>query len=117
LRTSELLLSLLGKLHAGTPKKHLHRCEGNLPKRAFNINVLTHILGYFSKQISKNERQFFLETLELYREGRVPFTSALRLVKSWAVRFENEYLLSQTFFDPYPGDLMEWSDAGRPIEL
>lgn len=98
-------------------ESHLHKCMDSPPKRTSNINVLMHILGYFSKELSKNEKQFFLETLELYRDGRVPFTSALSLVKSWAVRFQNKYLLSQTFFDPYPSDLMEWSDAGRPIEL
>jgi uncharacterized protein YbgA (DUF1722 family)/uncharacterized protein YbbK (DUF523 family) len=96
---------------------HLQKAMETPPKRASNINVFMHILGYFSKELSKNEKRFFLETLGLYREGRVPFTSALGLAKSWAVRFQNQYLLSQSFFDPYPNDLMEWSDAGRPIEL
>jgi uncharacterized protein YbgA (DUF1722 family)/uncharacterized protein YbbK (DUF523 family) len=96
---------------------HLHKAIENPPKRTSNINVFMHILGYFSDELSKNEKQFFIETLQLYREGRVPFTSALSLVKSWAVRFQNQYLLSQSFFDPYPNELMEWSDAGRPIEL
>jgi len=96
---------------------HLQKAMETPPKRASSINVFMHILGYFSKELSKNEKQFFLETLGLYREGRVPFTSALGLAKSWAVRFQNQYLLSQSFFDPYPNDLMEWSDAGRPIEL
>ncbi len=98
-------------------EQHLHKSMENPPRRPSNINVFMHILGYFSKELSKDEKQFFLETIQLYREGRVPFTSALRLAKAWAVRFQNEYLLSQTFFDPYPSDLMEWSDAGRPIEL
>jgi uncharacterized protein YbgA (DUF1722 family)/uncharacterized protein YbbK (DUF523 family) len=96
---------------------HLQKAMESPPKRTSNINVLMHILGHFSQELSKSEKQFFLETLELYREGRVPFTSALALAKSWAVRFQNQYLLSQSFFDPYPSDLMEWSDAGRPIEL
>jgi len=98
-------------------KDHLQKAMDTPPRRTSNINVFMHILGHFSKELSKNEKQFFLETLELYREGRVPFTSALGLAKSWAVRFQNQYLLSQSFFDPYPNDLMEWSDAGRPIEL
>jgi len=96
---------------------HLQKAMESPPKRTSNINVFMHILGYFSNELSKSEKQFFLETLDLYREGRVPFTSALSLAKSWAVRFQNQYLLSQSFFDPYPSDLMEWSDAGRPIEL
>jgi len=76
-----------------------------------------HILGFFSKSLSKHERRFSLETLELYREGRIPFTSVLSIANAMAVRFQNEYLLGQTFFEPYPRELMEWSDAGRPIEL
>ena len=95
---------------------HLYRSMGLSPKRTSNINVLTHVLGYF-RDLSGKEKQFFLKTLQLYRKGRVPFTSTLRLAKAWAVRFQNEYLLQQTFFDPYPTDLMEWSDAGRPINL
>jgi uncharacterized protein YbgA (DUF1722 family)/uncharacterized protein YbbK (DUF523 family) len=121
-------MRLLGNLVANHEKRplsevltnyedHLQKAMETPPKRASNINVFMHILGYFSKELSKNEKQFFLETLGLYREGRVPFTSALGLAKSWAVRFQNQYLLSQSFFDPYPNDLMEWSDAGRPIEL
>jgi len=98
-------------------ESHLHTCFDNPPKRTSNMNVLMHILGFFSKNISSNEKRFFIETLELYRDGRIPFTSTLRLLKAWAVRFQNEYLLSQTFFDPYPSELIEWSDAGRPIEL
>ena len=121
-------MRVLGKLVANLEKRplsevlanyedHLHKAMETAPKRTSNINVFMHILGYFSKELSMNEKQFFLETLELYREGRVPFTSALSLAKSWAVRFRNQYLLNQSFFDPYPNDLMEWSDAGRPIEL
>jgi uncharacterized protein YbgA (DUF1722 family) len=81
------------------------------------MNVLMHVLGYFSKNLSGNEKRFFIETLDLYRDGRIPFTSTARLLNAWAVRFQNEYLLGQTFFDPYPNELIEWSDAGRPIEL
>ena len=97
-------------------ENHLHRCINNPPKQTSTINVLMHMLGYF-KELSRNERHFFLEALQLYREGRVPLTSTLRLLKSWAIRFRTEYLLNQTLFDPYPVDLIEWSDAGRPIEL
>jgi len=98
-------------------ESHLHSCFENPPKRTANMNVLMHILGYFSKNLSGNEKRFFIETLDLYRDGRIPFTSTARLLNAWAVRFQNEYLLGQTFFDPYPNELIEWSDAGRPIEL
>jgi uncharacterized protein YbgA (DUF1722 family)/uncharacterized protein YbbK (DUF523 family) len=96
---------------------HLKKALENPPKRTASINTLTHILGYFSKDLTRNEKRFFLETVDLYREGRVPFTSTIALLKGWSIRFQNEYLLQQTLFEPYPIDLLEWTDAGRPIEL
>jgi uncharacterized protein YbgA (DUF1722 family) len=98
-------------------EEHLRRSMRGPPKRTSNINVLMHILGFFSKELSKDEKQFFLQTVATYGEGRIPLASPLRLAKSWAVRFQNKYLLNQTFFDPYPSNLIEWSDAGRTIEL
>jgi uncharacterized protein YbgA (DUF1722 family)/uncharacterized protein YbbK (DUF523 family) len=121
-------LRVLGNIAANRDDKELHQTlteyENHLresmaapARRASNINVFMHIFGYFSRQLSSNEKQFFFETLQLYRDGRVPFTSALGLLKGWAIRFQDEYLTRQTFFEPFPVDLVEWSDAGRPIEL
>ena len=125
---SQKELNILGNLAANRDDKqikmvfadyerHLNDAMAAPSKRSSNINVFTHILGYFSKQLSSNEKQFFLETVQLYREGRVPFTSALGLLKGWAIRFQEEYLMRQAFFNPFPVDLVEWTDAGRPIEL
>jgi uncharacterized protein YbgA (DUF1722 family)/uncharacterized protein YbbK (DUF523 family) len=125
---SQKELRILGNIAANRDKKdikqilaeyeaHLHESMIAPSKRSSNINVFTHILGYFSKQLSANEKKFYLETVQLYRESRVPFTSALGLLKGWAIRFQDEYLMRQTFFNPFPVDLIEWSDAGRPIEL
>jgi uncharacterized protein YbgA (DUF1722 family)/uncharacterized protein YbbK (DUF523 family) len=125
---SQKELRILGNLAANRDEKdikqilaeyeaHLHESMTAPSKRSSNINVFTHILGYFSKQLSANEKKFFLETVQLYHESRVPFTSALGILKGWAIRFQEEYLMRQTFFNPFPVDLIEWSDAGRPIEL
>jgi len=125
---SQKELRVLGNIAANRERKglkqilaeyetHLQESMAAPSKRSSNINVFTHIFGYFSKHLSPNEKQFFLETVQLYREGRVPFTSALGLLKGWAIRFQDEYLMRQTFFEPFPVDLIEWSDAGRPIEL
>jgi uncharacterized protein YbgA (DUF1722 family) len=125
---SQKELRVLGNIAANRERKglkqilaeyetHLQESMAAPSKRSSNINVFTHIFGYFSKHLSPNEKQFFLETVQLYREGRVPFTSALGLLKGWAIRFQDEYLMRQTFFEPFPVDLIEWSDAGRPIEI
>lgn len=92
-------------------KKHyekflLQTLSGN-PKVTSNINVLMHFLGYFSGDLSSEEKSFFLENLQRYRDGHIPLLVNLNLIKSWIIRFGEEYLDKQTFFQPYPEDLMQ----------
>jgi uncharacterized protein YbgA (DUF1722 family)/uncharacterized protein YbbK (DUF523 family) len=78
----------------------------NTPKYTSNINVLMHALGYFSKNLKSEEKAFFLGELEKYRSGWIPLFSINKLIKSWIVRFNQEYLMDQRFFHPYPEELM-----------
>ena len=79
----------------------------NDPLPPSNINILMHAFGYFSKDLSRQEKAFFLESLEKYRQGRVPLLVIQNLLQSWIIRFNKEYLMDQTFFEPYPDELME----------
>lgn len=76
-------------------------------KYTATINVLMHIMGYFSKYLSVQEKKFLLNMFERYRSGTLPLSVPRLLLKSHAIRFEEKYLLNQTFFAPYPEDLME----------
>jgi len=70
-------------------------------------NVLMNSLGYFSKDLKSDEKQFFLHQLKRYREGRVPLVVPVDIMRSWIIRTNEEYLGSQTFFNPYPEELMD----------
>lgn len=72
-----------------------------------NINVLMHAFGYFSNNLKFPEKAFFQDSLQKYREGRLPLLAVTNLLKSWMIRFDEEYLLKQTFFEPYPEDLIQ----------
>jgi uncharacterized protein YbgA (DUF1722 family)/uncharacterized protein YbbK (DUF523 family) len=78
-----------------------------------DINVLMHGLGYFSKQLGREEKSFFLNLLEEYRAGRVPLSVPLTVLREYVVRFGEEYLASQTFFSPYPAELVDLADSGK----
>jgi uncharacterized protein YbgA (DUF1722 family)/uncharacterized protein YbbK (DUF523 family) len=78
-----------------------------------NINVLMHGLGYFSEKLSSDEKAFFLDSLERYRAGSVPLSVPLNIIRAFIVRFQEYYLAQQTFFQPYPEDLMEITDSGK----
>ncbi|AXV37128.1 MAG: cytoplasmic protein [Methanobacterium sp. BRmetb2] len=76
------------------------------PESTSNINILMHSMGYFSKELSHEEKSFFLDSIEKYREGIMPLIVNLNILKSWMIRFNEEYLAKQTFFEPYPEKLM-----------
>ena len=77
------------------------------------INSVYHCFGGFSKQISKEERVFFLNTVEEYRDERIPFTTIAHLLKSYAIRFNKDYLAKQSLLSPYPQQLSSILDTGK----
>jgi uncharacterized protein YbgA (DUF1722 family) len=83
------------------------------PKFSSYVNVLNHTFGYVSKHLTKEEKAFFLDMVDMYVEDRTPLSTCLALIKSWVVRFDVEYLANQTLFEPYPLELGETFDTNR----
>ncbi len=83
------------------------------PRYTSNINVLMHGLGYFKEDLSTEEKAFFLDSLESYRKSKVPLSVPLYLLKSYIIKYDNDYLKSQTYFEPYPEGLVEITDSGK----
>jgi len=88
-------------------EKHLYNALSSAPRYTSNINVLMHAFGYFSDKLSSPEKALFLDWIQKYREGKVSLCPAINTIRSWIVRFDDDYLMHQTFFEPYPEDLME----------
>lgn len=84
-----------------------------LPDTGRRVNMLQHIFGYVSSDISREEREYFLDTLKDFRNDKVPFSLPLALLRSWVIRFKVEYLMPQTIFNPYPDGLVDLSDSGN----
>jgi uncharacterized protein YbgA (DUF1722 family) len=78
------------------------------PNYTAHINVLLHSLGYFKKSLSGEEKAFFLDELEKYRTGWIPLFVLQNLIFSWIIRFGEEYLKGQSYFNPYPEELMNF---------
>jgi uncharacterized protein YbgA (DUF1722 family)/uncharacterized protein YbbK (DUF523 family) len=74
------------------------------PKR--HVNVLQHILGYFSDHLDAAARRELLELIEDYGRGMLPLVVPLTLVRHYVRRFAVAYLRSQTYLEPHPKELM-----------
>jgi uncharacterized protein YbgA (DUF1722 family)/uncharacterized protein YbbK (DUF523 family) len=123
---SQVNLKKLGKLVGNTEGKKieqileeyepiLYKALATMLNTGRNVNMLLHLFGYFSKDLTTKEKGFFLEELEKYRNKKVPFSVPLSLIHSWVVRFENEYLLQQTIFEAFPSELINVTDSGKGV--
>lgn len=72
---------------------------------AKHTNVLMHILGYFKKQLSADEKQEVLELIENYRQERVPLIVPVTLMNHFVRKYQQPYLGNQTYLNPHPIDL------------
>lgn len=70
-----------------------------------HINTLTHIFGHISRYLNQKERAHFLELMEKYRKNMIKRRVLIELLRSFAYRFENEYILMQKYLEPFPEDL------------
>lgn len=111
------ILHKLGRIVANQKKENLKQVLDQyeyLLKLVFNTspshktttNVLLHLFGFVSDKLSKSEKEFFLDLLQKYRNEKLPLTVITHVLKSWIIRFGEPYLSNQTFFSPFPEELM-----------
>jgi uncharacterized protein YbgA (DUF1722 family)/uncharacterized protein YbbK (DUF523 family) len=107
---------MMGKLVAGgkqMPMKDLYaQYEAVLmealslkttPKK--NLNVLQHLMGYFKKQLSKDEKQELLDVFDRYRQEFVPLVVPITLINHFVRKYDQQYLKLQTYLNPHPVEL------------
>lgn len=97
-------------------ERHLKMAFSKNARYTSNINVLNKSMALFSKYITLEEKEFIRDTIEKYREGKLPLSTCLYMIKSYAIRFGITEMLEQSFFAPYPDDLIELRDSGKGRE-
>lgn len=94
---------------------YLYKLLDRAPRYTSNINVLLKSIDSFKEEISQEEMQFIWNTIDKYKKGLVPFSVPLYIVKGYIIRFNLDYLLNQSFFMPYPEELIHVNDSGKLI--
>lgn len=82
------------------------------PRAGSHINTMMHILGYFSEGLAPAEKALLLDMLQQYHAGAAPLASPLAVLRAWTVRFEQPYLSTQAYFEPFPRALASLADSG-----
>jgi uncharacterized protein YbgA (DUF1722 family) len=69
-------------------------------------NVLEHMMGYFSKELSKEERKELLELMNDFRQRLIPLVVPLTLFRHYVKKYRVTYLENQIYLQPSPKELM-----------
>ncbi len=74
-------------------------------------NVLLHIFGYFKKDITKKEKEFIIDACDEYKNGIIPLVAVTKILNLYVIRFDEKYLKTQKFLNPYPKEFALRSDT------
>lgn len=76
--------------------------KATIPK---NVNALQHVMGYFKKQLTADEKQELLEVIANYGQGLVPLIVPITLVNHYTRKYDQHYLKNQHYLTPHPIEL------------
>jgi len=94
-------------------EKVLHSLFIKTSSTGKNINALEHVFGYISKHLKPVEKAYFKELIEDYITDKITLTTVLSVLKSWIIRYDEKYILSQSIWNPFPRDLLKLTDSGK----
>ncbi|MCG6881104.1 MAG: DUF523 and DUF1722 domain-containing protein [Deltaproteobacteria bacterium] len=103
----------MGKLVAGNkemPVNELYHEYETLLLKALSLkctvkkhtNVLQHMMGYFKKQLSPDEKQELLDVIFDYHNGMTPLIVPVTLFNHYVRKYDEKYLKEQTYLNPHP---------------
>lgn len=70
-----------------------------------NTNVLHHMMGYFKKLLTADEKQELLEVIDAYHGELVPLIVPIVLFQHYVRKYDEPYLQRQHYLNPHPVEL------------
>ena len=83
----------------------LHAALGRKATLNKHTNVLHHIMGYFKKQLTPDEKHELLEIIDAYHNGNLPLIVPVTLLNHYVRKFDEPYLGGQVYLNPHPVEL------------
>lgn len=83
----------------------LMACLKIVATRGNHVNVLQHIQGYLKHKLDSDDKQELVETIETYRQGRVPLIVPLTLLKHHFRKQPDAFIEQSHYMNPHPAEL------------
>ncbi|OIO04179.1 MAG: hypothetical protein AUJ49_03345 [Desulfovibrionaceae bacterium CG1_02_65_16] len=70
-----------------------------------HVNVLSHVMGYFKRRLSADEKRELLEVIDAYARELTPLIVPVTLLNHYVRKFGETYLAGQWYLHPHPAEL------------
>jgi uncharacterized protein YbgA (DUF1722 family)/uncharacterized protein YbbK (DUF523 family) len=70
-----------------------------------NTNVLSHLMGYFKKNLNHDEKAEIKNIIERYHAGHIPLIIPITMINRYVKKYKSEYLKNQFYLNPGPPEL------------
>lgn len=70
-----------------------------------HVNVLMHLMGYFKKNLSADEKKELLEVIEQFKKALIPLVVPITLLNHYVRKYQESYLEQQYYLNPHPTEL------------
>ncbi|MBN2061956.1 MAG: DUF523 and DUF1722 domain-containing protein [Deltaproteobacteria bacterium] len=70
-----------------------------------HMNVLQHMMGYFKKQLTKDEKKELLDIIKDFHDELIPIIVPVTLFNHYVRKYKQPYLMNQVYLSPHPAEL------------
>ncbi|GAA0177021.1 DUF523 and DUF1722 domain-containing protein [Clostridium sediminicola] len=95
--------------------KNTYRVFNRAARKDNKFNVLSFLNDRYKERVKNEEYQFIENCINKYKMGHLPFSSPLGVLKELSIRFNDEYIINQSIFSPFPESLVNVRDSGKVI--
>lgn len=81
------------------------------------LSVIISIFEKYKSKISVDEVNMFKGIVNSYKKEKIPFSTLAVAIRIYATRFDDKEVLNQSFFNPYPEELINITDSGKGRKL
>ena len=98
-------------------KEKVLNIVSNQRKKENKLSIIIKVFEKYKNMLNEEEINMFNGLIESYENQRIPFTTLEVVIKMYATRFKDKDILNQTFFYPYPENLINITDSGKGRKL
>ena len=81
------------------------------------ISIIKDLFERYKPMLNSEEIEMFNNLIDSYENQKIPFSTLGVVIKMYATRFKDKDILNQTFFYPYPENLINITDSGKGRKL